>query len=280
MTITIQVKPAGEAQYGPGLQNNSLTDGRKSVFAGNLAKNEETAGVIEQKKNQAKKQAMKLVSDAWENDKKSLQGIDDMLAEKEEKKAEITEYHARLKDIAEQNEALQQMPETEASAEALAQNAEEALQISRMAQEAEQQVIGLTQSVTSTRIDRLKSQEMLKAQDAAEEIKEAADEEAVSLLFKDGIEHVKEELEEKLEQAEEAKEKKEEKQEKLDKIREERKEQEEYLEQNRETEPEEVSAKQDSGTMMEEAQKAIQKILTENHLVEEDLKGIEIDLNY
>lgn len=280
MKITIQVSPVREDRYGQGFPNSFLTDGRKSVFAGNSAKNEETLQNVVRKKDQAKRQAMKLVSDAWENDKKSLQGIDDMLAEKEEKKAELAEYNARLKDIAAQNEALQQMPETEAVTEALAQNAEEALQINSMAGEAEQQVIGLTQSVTSTRIDRLKSQEMQKAQDAAEEIKEAANQEAVSVLFKDGMEYVKEELEEKLEQAEEVREKKEEKQEKLDEIREERTEQEEYPEQGRKTEPEDVSKNQDCVIMMEEAQRAIQKILAENHLTEEDLKGIEIDLNY
>ncbi|MCM1570233.1 MAG: hypothetical protein NC081_12440 [Roseburia sp.] len=294
MAITIYVNPTKESPYGLGLQN-----GEKTVFAGNPglgAKKEETANLVEQKKSQAQRKAMKLVLDAWEGDRKSLQSIDDTRAVKEEKIAELSEYKAQLKNLAEQEEALQKQygeaddSQKEELEQAILDLQSQTKEIQGMAQQTQGHLVGLTESIMDSRIERLKSNEILKAEKLGEGIKEAADREIMGLLTKDGMEHINEELQEKVEQAKEAGEKKEEEQEKLDETRKERELQKEQQEENwrqeleakieQQKEPADITETQDDMITVEEAQREIQKILLENHMLEEDLKGIEIDLNY
>lgn len=56
--------------------------------------------------------------------------------------------------------------------------------------------------------ERLKSQDMLEAQEAAEDIMEAANGETIALLTDEAVEHVDEEQEEREEKAKETEEKK------------------------------------------------------------------------
>ena len=59
---------------------------KNSVFAGDLNLSDSTASRIEQKRNGARKQAKKLIQDAWDKDTKALGSIQDM----EKDKADIT----------------------------------------------------------------------------------------------------------------------------------------------------------------------------------------------
>lgn len=65
------------------------------------------------------------------------------------------------------------------------------------------------QGYADMKSERAKSQDMLKAQDAAEDIMEAANGETIALLTQEAVEHVDEEQEEREEAAKEASEKKE-----------------------------------------------------------------------
>lgn len=85
---------------------------------------------------------------------------------------------------------------------------------------------------------------MLKAQDAAGQILDASNRETLTMLVQDGKDNIDEKTKEEQEEQEKVKEEKEEKQEKVDE------------------------------------QKQIQKILKDNKLINEDLKGIEIDFNF
>ena len=62
---------------------------------------------IEVRRNSAKKQAMKLVSDAWNRDEKSSQNIKNMQQERNDMLAKLNEWNSKLKDIDNQKQTLQ-----------------------------------------------------------------------------------------------------------------------------------------------------------------------------
>ena len=80
----------------------------------------------------------------------------------------------------------------------------------------------------------------------------------------------------------EAADRKEEQDKQIEEAQEKRKNQEEIIEgqQNADQLEQDVSMQKQNTSKMDEAQKNIQKILKEKNLVNEDLKGIEIDLNF
>ena len=66
----------------------------------------------------------------------------------------------------------------------------------------QQQIMVLTQNQSDAKVDQLKSRDMLKAGDAAEEIQKAASDEIVGMVIADAKEKLDKELEEKKEEAE------------------------------------------------------------------------------
>lgn len=68
---------------------------KNSVFAGDLNLSDSTASRIEQKRNGARKQAKKLIQDAWDKDTKALGSIQDMEKDKADKVKEITDLKAK-----------------------------------------------------------------------------------------------------------------------------------------------------------------------------------------
>ena len=68
---------------------------KNSVFAGDLNLSDNTASRIEQKRNGARKQAKKLIQDAWDKDTKALGSIQDMEKDKADKVNEITDLKAK-----------------------------------------------------------------------------------------------------------------------------------------------------------------------------------------
>ena len=96
--------------------------------------------------------------------------------------------------------------------------------------------------------------------------------ESVRLNYED----VKAKAEQKLAQE------KEEKEERLDKQTEQRKDQEEILDAGEKADKMRLDVRSEKITdsQVEEAQRSIHKLLEENHLINEDIKGIEIDLRF
>ena len=72
---------------------------KNSVFAGDLNLSDSTASRIEQKRNGARKQAKKLIQDAWDKDTKALGSIQDMEKDKADKVNEITDLKAKSAEI-------------------------------------------------------------------------------------------------------------------------------------------------------------------------------------
>ncbi|MDD3239134.1 MAG: hypothetical protein PHW47_03435 [Lachnospira sp.] len=142
--------------------------------------------------------------------------------------------------------------------------------------------MSLTSAVNNAKTEQAKSQDMLKADDAADQIMDAANDEAVGMLIKDGMETIEEKQEEEQEKAEEAEKKQEEQDEKLQEAKENRQDQQEIIEGNQKSDQieSEVSMQKQNSGHVEEAQKNIQRILVENNLINEDLKGIQIDFNF
>lgn len=177
-------------------------------------------------------------------------------------------------------EELQNMPRTEYQNKVLAQNAA-AGGIKYEIYKKELEVIAINESVTDAQLETLKSQDMLKADDAADSIIAAAEDEIKGILIKDGLDKIEDQQEEEQEKAEEIKEEKEELQ-KVDEEKKNREEQEEILENEAKSErmDKNVSMQVKTETSVEAAQKNIQKLLEENNLINEDLKGIEIDFNF
>jgi hypothetical protein len=143
-------------------------------------------------------------------------------------------------------------------------------------------VTSLTEAAADAKLDQLKSQDMQKAQDAADELLDASDKDAFGMLIQDAVDHIDEKQEEEKEKAEEAQEKRDEQQEKIDEKKEEKQQQEKMIEGSVEADRLEadVTVDQTGTSKLEEAQQHIQTILKKNNLVNEDLKGIKIDLNF
>ena len=176
---------------------------------------------------------------------------------------------------------LQEQPLTEYQEKVLAANyAKDGLSVAyeRLANE----IKGLAQSIGDAKVEQEKSQDMLKAQDAAGQILDAADQEILGMLYEEGKEHIEEETEKEEEKAEKIVQEKEEKEERLEKQKEQRKEQEEILDAGEKAAKMrlDVRAEKITDSQVEEAQESIQKLLLENHLINEDIKGIEIDLRF
>lgn len=144
-------------------------------------------------------------------------------------------------------------------------------------------------AVHKGRLDLRKGNPMIRAQEEAEEIMDAARKEIIGMLVDEGKNHIDEELEEKVEQAQEAKEKKEEEEEKLEAIREDKaeiesqaeaararaRENEKRAEELMEAMPTEEMLQMNNGTS--DFQQELKDIMNKMKLLEEDMKGAAVD---
>ncbi|MCH5256639.1 MAG: hypothetical protein J1D87_05070 [Lachnospiraceae bacterium] len=164
---------------------------------------------------------------------------------------------------------------------------------------AKNEVIAANSQITGIQLERLKYYEMLKAQKKADKINEEASKEAIGMLIGEAQDHIKEEFEEKVEEAKKRAEEKEEQEEKLEEKREEKEEFKEQLEierkESREAErtriEQEKNAREQSdiiegaeansddatSALPSEIKAQIKEMLQKMKLLEEDLKGAEVD---
>lgn len=332
MALTIQASYTNTNGYEIGndeARKNGLSD-KKSILAKDLQLAQNTGNAINQKKQSAQKQAMKLIKDAWNSDNKAAEQREMLAQQKTEKLKEVHEYDEELKQIRESKEIvrksygvdadskeqkdlellekyqdaqkgiqvdrfseeevnrlkeLQDIPLTDYQKKALQLNAHKDYILSKR-EKAQDSVIRLTESAADAKIDQLKSQDMQKAQDAADELLDASGKDVLGMLIQDAVDQIDEKQEEEKKQSEEAQKKKDEQQEKIDEKKAEKKQeskqQEAIIEGAVETEQLKMDVKVDSqaNSNLEQAQQHIQTILKKNNLASEDIKGIEIDLNF
>ena len=196
--------------------------------------------LIQQRQGLAKKQALKVVSDAFGGEKKldaQMQSIKDEIKrlqdEINEKTANTIENDAKLKELQEEygidpdskenqdltrlafkaNYSKEGLSEEEMSTMSeyqqkalyyVSKNQQNSLDIDR----AKSLQAANVQGYSDMKSERNKSQDMLNAQEAAEEIMEASNGETIALLTQEAVDHVDEEQKEREEEAKEAAEKK------------------------------------------------------------------------
>lgn len=328
MSLTIQAPHANMNGYEIGsdeTRKNGVSD-KGTVYAGDLQFAQSTNNAVNDKKQSAQKQAMKLIRDAWDSDNKAVSQRDQMAQQKEEKRKEVRACDEELKQVRESKEIvrqsygvdpdsqeqkdlellekyqdyqkgvqtddfsqeeidrlkeLQNTPLTDYQTKALQLNAQKDAILDRK-DRAQRKATALTEAAADARLDQLKSQDMQKAQDAADELLDASDKDAFGMLIQDAVDNIDEKQEEEQKKAEEAQEKRDEQQEKIDEKKEEKQQQEKIIEGAVEADKLEadVTVDQTGTSKLEEAQQHIQTILKKNNLVNEDLKGIKIDLNF
>ncbi|WP_455719485.1 hypothetical protein [Agathobacter sp.] len=102
------------------------------------------------------------------------------------------------------------------------------------------------------------------------------------MLVQDGRDTIDEKADENKKKAEEAAEKKEEQEERIDAIQEKKQQQENIIQGEIDTEmlKADTAAQSKQVNNVENAQTHINKLMKKNNLINEDLKGIEIDLNF
>ena len=251
---------------------------RSTVFAGNIGVRPDSITI---KKKQAQKQAMKVLMDTFDSEKKIDQGMDDVSAQMQELKDANVGYHKELEEIrGEKQELMERYGVTEDSTEypeeyqQRIQELEERENLnSRYIEQNNGALKALSSCIGDMRIEQLKSNPMVEAEKQSEEILEAANKAIYGELINEGKKHIEEKMEEEKEKAEKLAEKKEEEEERLEK----KEEREEKLEetQNKET-IETLNSYNDPDPQIK---KEIDEILDELKLIQEDLKGVKVDSN-
>lgn len=142
------------------------------------------------------------------------------------------------------------------------------------------------QSLAATKaqaeIDMEKNRDMVNANESAKDIMDAANQEILMDIIGEAKDNIDDEFEANEEKQEKIEEAKEEKTEKLEEAKERRKEEEEIIKNSTKADSLEADLQMSSKIELksQEVQKIITKIAKDNNLISEDLKGIEIDLNF
>lgn len=325
-TMNNQAAAQGIDNTDKNTDNSKQTKNRKTINASELNLKPCNDNQIDAKRLRARKQAMKLISDAWKSADKTDKNIEDMKLDKLNKLDEITELKNKVSDLENEKEAyrvdygvdkdsqeqkdlellekyqnnrygsaedtfskeeldrlkeLQNTPLTEYQEKVLKLNSSQIHFKDEIGQK-ELKIACTTASIALAEIDRDKSQEMLKAQDSADQIIGAVEGEVKNLLVAEGKDNIEDKAEGNKEKADEAEKKQEEQQEKIDEKRKERKEQEEIIEGQAEADKLEMNASVKGNDIdhVTEAQKQIVRIMKDNKMLNEDIKGIDIDLNF
>ena len=307
---------------------NNVQQRGKSVYAGGQDGSSPLAGnsLIEQRKKMAGRQAMKLISDAWDRNTKSMDSIDKLRELKSQKLDELRDKNKSMAEIDEQKAALmKEYGVTEDSDEMKELELLKKYQNNRMgvltgefsdeeieklkslqgtsrsefqarylelndaynqyqkdAGDIEDEIRFLTGNIELQKNDLSASRDMEKAQDAAESIMDAASKETIGLMMQEAKDNIDKTAEEEKEKAEKVKEEKEKLQEKIDKTKERNEEQKEIIEEASEAAKldKAIGVKSQDTSSVAEAQKSINRILKDNNLISDDIKGIEIDLGF
>ena len=258
-------------------ENDAKEQGkRKTLFAGELNQNNTLQDRIAQRREQARREAMKTVSDAFAGRQK----VDEITAESRAHLEELKADQERLKEEAAGVSGRQERLETAFEAgeigqeEYLAEKAslseEETVYRDKMA-ENQGKIMGENASIRGTKRELPKDKSMVKAWNQADIIMEAAGDEIMGMVVEEAKDHLDEEAEERREQAQEIKEEWEEQEEILEK----RQEREDRLEELAESVPVEEMVSMDR--LQDEVEQEVQEILNKLKLLPEDIKGTSVD---
>lgn len=139
-------------------------------------------------------------------------------------------------------------------------------------------VSGEAGAIRSIERERVKEHGMVDAETAKKEILQTASDEVISMLVEDSQKHMDEKAEEAKEAAEKRKEKKEEEEKRVEAAKENKTEAEAVIENIQETVEELTEQMTDSNEIMEDVNAEIKKIMQEQKMLEEDIKGLSLDV--
>ncbi|MCR4896572.1 MAG: hypothetical protein K5891_07335 [Lachnospiraceae bacterium] len=222
---------------------------------------------LEEKTQEARKKAMKLVSDAFSGVKEADKMMDDQRGRFKELSDKVSELSSQIRSMEEHP-----LPEEATEEERDAYN-DSLKEYRKQVKDAKAEMQGIDQALRSSRIERLKSDPVGDAFDQADKIMEAAGEAVLGEAASDAMDHIQEDLEEKQEQAEKFKEEKEELEERIEKAKEKKEEREELTEEILES----TTSEKVSGMTVTEAQDQVKNMLNKLGLIEEEIKGAAID---
>lgn len=232
---------------------------RNSLYAGDIGVREDS---IQIKRQQAQKKAMKMIKETFESDRELDQSMEDMRTRSEELQEQNVGYHQELKRIEETRNELAEAGDSGDYENMMSELDEQEKEYRKRIAANESGITGIRQSLSDTKIDRLKSDPMQEAQGKAEDLMMAANKEIYGELMNEGKKHIEEKMAEETEKADKRAEKKEEEEEKKAEQKEQEAQQEEWIENTKEA-----------------ADKKIDEILDEFKLIQDDLKGAAVDTN-
>lgn len=170
------------------------------------------------------------------------------------------------------------------------------IELGKQMEDLERQNVVLDEDIRDDKLAELKNKNMQKANEAADEIMSAASKDIIGMIIQDGKDKVDRTAEEEKEKAEKLEEEKQEEQEKLEAAKERRTEQEIAIERAREEKREQEKLLDNAieaevlntntakagipESNVEMAIRNIDKLMKNNNLINEDIKGIEIDLDF
>lgn len=249
-------------------------DTRKTtIYAGDFGVRDDS---ILLKRKQAQKQAMKIMSDMFETEKKADAGINEM----SDKVQELQEQ--KLTGLEELKRLDAEKAELEAGYDSAEEGSEERQNLDARRKELEEETAiwqktvassdegtkSIHRAISDTKIERLKSEPMKEAQNQAEAVLEAANKAIIGDLMNEAKKHIEEKMQEENEKAKKAAEKKEELEEKLEAKDEKEEKMEEWIESTK-----------DLAETKQKADKEIEEMIDELKLIQDDLKGAAVDAN-
>ena len=304
MSLTINANMTNYIENGKLFTEKAEQGKRKTFFAGN---SNLTNDPIAEKRKEAQEKAWKVVSDAWDADKKIDKSIEDRQNHYNEMVEVVKEAQSHLKDINDQIDVLKEeygiTEETEFK-DWPDEYKQRYLELNKQASTFKEQIYDADKlmkddiaDIKAIALERLKSDPMADAQKTADAIEEAANKEIIGMAMQQAKDHIDEKMEEAEEKAEEKAEEEEAKEEKLELQREIKELQKAIAEGTKEA-VEEAAAKAEASrhenealdlpldelvkltqmnTETDKAQKSLDEIKYSMNLLEADLKGIEID---
>lgn len=260
-----------------------------TLYAGDINLNNEA--II--KKINARKRAMKLIMDVYGNDKKIDDGLDEIKQHQERLSENMDTANAELRRLEESKEQLKEQYEIEEDSQEqkdlellkkyhkdpfslseeeierlkdmgpVTDYQREALELDslkddwqKVADASSEAIINANKAISSIQIERLKTHAMTDAKEEAEEILESSAKEIAVTILSDAKEKMDEELEEKVEVAKEVKEK---------------------MEKTTQETDETVENTDTKNEDSEQLLKDLKKIIDEEQVVEDDIKGLIMD---
>lgn len=256
---------------------------RKTLFAGDLLGSQTLQDRIQQRKEKARQEALKIVRDAWDGDRAIDQGMDESREHIRQMQEENRQVQDDQRDVAQKRQELMELygvtedtpvdQQPEEYRERMQELDDREEYNRKILTENERGIIVENAVIRGTKLEKLKKDPMVGAQKQADAVMKAASDDILGMVVSEAREHLDQEKAEREEKAEAIKEEKE----KMEELQEKRDERQEELEELIEDIP--MDEMLDLDRAKENIQQEVQNIVDKMKLVAEDIKGSMVDTN-